>query len=118
MEKKRKERLQIAEEKKEQILEKVKKRKLEEEIEEKLQELPKCEREKIEIQERKQRRLDLIDKKKSLWKLRNKEKIQLKKTNKTIRLESINKIEDKLKLIEEILVEIREEKKRIAEKEI
>ena len=46
MEKKRKERLQIAEEKKEQILEKVKKRKLEEEIEEKLQELPKCEREK------------------------------------------------------------------------
>ena len=90
------------------------KRKLEEQIEEKL---PKSEREKIEIQERKQRKIDIIDTKKSLWKLRNKENKHVQKTNKTIRLENMRKMEDKMKMTKEILTEIREEKKSFAEEQ-
>jgi len=72
LEMKRKERIHLGEAKKEIIKEKVKKRKLEEEIDTKLKQLPNTEKEKLEREEKIQQRLDLIDTKKSLWKLRNK----------------------------------------------
>ena len=109
------ERLHIAEMKKEQIREKVKKRKLEQEIEEKLDKLPEDMKKKILDKEEKQERLDLIHTKKSLWKFRNKEKKTVIDTNRTEKLEKQTKQEEKLKLIENILEEMRREKLKVEE---
>ena len=117
LERKKLERLQEAEEKKEKIKERVKKRKLETEIEAGLKLLPEKEREKIELEEKKQMRLDLIETKKSLWKFRTKEKKQVQNTDRTEKLEQLEKLEDKLKMIENILEEIKETKRKFEEKE-
>ena len=115
LERKRKERLDIVEKKREKVKEKVQKRKLEEEIRNKMNILPTKEREKIERDEKRKERLDLIETKKSLWKFRSKEKKEVHDTERTSKLNNLETLEEKLMMIEKILEELREEKRKFTE---
>ena len=112
LENKRLERLDICRQKREELKEKVRERNLENEVSTKLEQLPRSERKKIEIEEEKRRRLDLIQTKKTLWKLRSKMKKPHVTSEKVKRLENIEKLEDKLQMIEKILEETKEETKK------
>ena len=71
---KKKERIQVANSKQEQLRQKVQERKLQEEIEKGLKKLPTNERKKLLDEEEKRNRLEINETKKTLWKLRSREK--------------------------------------------
>ena len=77
IEKKKQERLSLANTKQERIRQKVKERKLVEDIKKGLVKLPPKRRNKIEQEGERKRKQDLIETKKSLWKLRGKETIKV-----------------------------------------
>ena len=107
------ERLNTARHKQEKLKMKVHQRKLEEEVQRKLYQLPETRRIQLEQEEEKQRKLEIIENKKSLWKLRNKEKKHcIKKPEHVEQLEKLEKIEDKLKMINDIIENLREEDKK------
>ena len=112
---KKKQRLSKANEQREKLLEKVRERKLQEEISNKIMELPETERIKLEKEEERNRRQDIIETKKSLWKLRTKEKKYEKETEKVNRLKKQEEMQQKLITIEKILAEIKEEKRNSTE---
>ena len=92
---KRKERLEIANHKREALKEKVRIRKLKEKIETEMEKLPGKEKERIEQEERKERRLEIQETKKSLWKLRHKGKKYGTKKG-VAELDIIGNLEEKL----------------------
>ena len=103
------ERLARAKEQQEQLRNKVRSRNLEKEIRNKLEILPNQERKLLEEEEKKRNKLELAETKKSLWKLRNKEKKYERKPPKLEQLEKIDKLEEKLRMIEKIIEDLREE---------
>ena len=118
-ERKRKERLSLARGKQEKLQDKIKERKLEKEIQEGMNKLPQQKRNEILIEENRKQKMEIIETKKSLWKLRKKETKQERKSERTLRLEKIEKMEDKLEIIEKILSELkveRENRKQLEEK--
>ena len=92
---KKKERLQIANAKKENIREKVRIRTLEKEIEKAKGDLPEEVRKEIEREDVRKRRLELKEMKESLWKLRHKERKYQQKSEKTKVLDEIEDLEEK-----------------------
>ena len=72
-EQRRKNRLLVAEKKHEELKERLKQMRLEEELNEKMNLLPEPEREKLITEENLERRKEIAETRKSLWKLRNKE---------------------------------------------
>ena len=115
IEQKKRERLAEARQKQENIKRKVQERKLRENIENRLGELPIRERQRIQIEDKRQRDKEIQETKKSLWKLRGKEKKYERKTEKTEQLERISTMEEKLILIEETIEKIKEEEKKQTE---
>ena len=111
-EEKRQERLAEGKEKQERIRLKVKERKLGEKIQEKLDMLPKNERIRIETEENRQRKIDLVNTKKSLWKLRTKEKQYKTRNEKLEMIDKIENMEEKLNMIEKLLEDIKEKRKQ------
>ena len=109
LEMKRKERLQIARKKQDDVRSKVKERKLEKDIAEGLEKLPNKERNKIEAEEQRKKNLDLAETKKQLWKLRSKSKKFERKDPNIDKLNKLKKLEEKLELINKIIKEQREE---------
>ena len=77
--------------------------------------LPRETREKIERDEMKKRKLQLQETKSSLWKLRNKDKKQEKKTDFQEKLDTMT---DKMELIKSLLDEAREQDKKIKQEEM
>ena len=120
IEKKKQERLSLANTKQERIRQKVKERKLEEDIKKGLAKLPPKRRNEIEQEEERKRKQDLIETKKSLWKLRGKEKIKVQRKPDNIeKFEKLECMKEKLTVMNKILSEIEEEdrKKKEAENE-
>ena len=120
IEKKKQERLSLANTKQERIRQKVKEIKLEEDIKKDLAKLPPKRRNEIEQEEERKRKQDLIETKKSLWKLRGKEKIKVQRKPDNIeKFEKLECMKEKLTVINKILSEIEEEdrKKKEAENE-
>ena len=109
---KKQERLSKARYKQEEIKEKVRVRKLNTEIENKLKQLPISERKKIEQEEERQRKIELQQMKKSLWKLRTKENKNERKSEKVEKLEQVEKMEEKLQMIKRLIQELREEEEK------
>ena len=109
IENKRKERLNDARIKQDNIREKVRERNLDKKILEKMNELPKREKERIILEENKQKRLELSETCKNLWKLRSKEKKYQSKSDKIKRIERMSEKSEKLELIEKVITELREE---------
>ena len=99
------ERLAIGREKQEKIKMKVKERNLQKEIDNSMTQLPKTEPDRIE--EKRKNKLDIIEMKKSLWRLRNKEKKHDRKPEKLIKLENIEKMEEKLTKIKTLKKELK-----------
>ena len=119
LEEKKRERLSIARAKQEQMREKVKIRQLEKEIEKGIEKLPTKDRNKIEADEERKREIEIKETRKNLWKWRNKEK-KIEIRNKHVeKIEKVQKIEERLLVINNILKEMQEEKekKRLKERE-
>ena len=119
---KRKERLEIANHKREALKEKVRIRKLKEKIETEMEKLPGKEKERIEQEERKERRLEIQETKKSLWKLRHKGKKYGTKKG-VAELDIIGNLEEKLEKIEDLVKKLREaeqkeEREKLARQEM
>ena len=74
LEEKKRERLSIARFKQDQVREKVKVRKLEKDIAERIEKLPPKEKIRLEMEEERKRKLEIVETKKNLWKWRNKGK--------------------------------------------
>ena len=100
-------------EKKENLKTKIKKRNLENEIESEKKKLPEKVRKEIEREEDRKKRLDIQDTKKSLWKLRHKEKKYETKSRKLEILEEIDNLEEKLTEINRIVEKIRIDEEKI-----
>ena len=81
-EKKRIERLELARIKQENLKMKIQTRKLEEDIKENLEKLPTSKRKEIEAEEKRKRKIELANMKKTIWKLRRKQKNVREKTGK------------------------------------
>ena len=116
LERKRKERLMIGEQKREKVKEKVRQRELEKELEKKLDMLPRKEKEKIVIEEEKKRLRDLAETKKNLWKFRSKEK-KPKTIPEVVKKLEKQTIEEKIQTIDKILEDIKNEKEKKLEEE-
>ena len=110
---KREERLSIANQKRENIKEKILERKLEKDVEERMKQLPESERNRIENEEKKNKRNELKEMKASLWKLKSRKKKLERKSEKMERIERIEKLEDKLKMVIEISKELKEEEEKL-----
>ena len=114
-ENKKKERLQEANAKQEKLRNRIKERTLKEEIEKGLKNLPEKERKRIEKEEEKERKIDIANTKKTLWKLRTKEKNLVRTSEQEKTIENLENLQEKLTTIEELLKNIDEEKKKVAE---
>ena len=97
------------------LKEKIRERNVDKEINEKMNQLPMTERKRIQQEEERKRRLDLKETCTNLWKLRSREKRFGKEQEKVSRLKRIESKEEKLRMIETILEEIREENKKFEE---
>ena len=82
-----------------------------------MKELPQKEKIRLELEEERERKLEIAAAKKSLWKLRSKEKSYERKPEKLIMLENIEKMEDRLTMIEKIIVDLNEEERVFRQKE-
>ena len=97
---------------------KVKERKLAEEINKGLETMPTDRRNKLEQEENRKRKQELIETKKSLWKLRGKEKKKIiRKSEHVEKLEKLEKMEEKLYQIEKILEEVKEQDRKKKEEQ-
>ena len=118
IEKKKIERLSLANSKQENLRMKVKERKLAEEINKGLETMPTDRRNKLEQEENRKRKQELIETKKSLWKLRGKEKKKIiRKSEHVEKLEKLEKMEEKLYQIEKILEEVKEQDRKKKEEQ-
>merc|ERR1712208_161262 len=106
------ERLEIANSKKEKVREKARIRKLKKEIEEKGGELPENMRNQIVREEKRERRQELKETKESMWKLRHKEKKYDKKSNKLEKLNEIEDLEKKLDKLNSLVEKMRLEEEK------
>ena len=112
LEEKKRERLSRARTKQEQIREKVKIRKLEKEIAEGIEKLPMKERNRLEIENERKRKLEIIETKKNLWKWRGKGKKLEKENEKLETLKKVQNMEERIRIINNMLEDIEKEKER------
>ena len=113
IEKKKLERLQLANTKKENLKNKIEKRKLEEDIEMEKKKLPINVRKEIERKESREKRLEIQETKKSLWQLRHKSKKYEVKSKRVEKLDEIEDLKEKLKEIKNVVEKIRDEEKQV-----
>lgn len=94
----------------------LKERVLERKVKESIESLPTDERLRIQKAEAREKRLELQATKKSLYKLRNKEKVLARKSDWQERLDKISSLEDKLKKLQEISEEIERKHQEMEER--
>ena len=112
LEEKKRERLSLARYKQDQVREKVKIRKLEKEISEGMAKLPMEEKVRLENEDERKRRLEIIETKKNLWRWRSKGKKLETKNEELEKLKKAQEMEERVRVINKILEEIREETER------
>ena len=111
-ERRKMERLSKANKQQEELRTRVKERKLEKERAQKLEELPTLKRNELLLEEEREKRKEIIETKKNLWKLRNKEKKMEISQENAQKLDKISDLEKKISAIDNILENLREEKKK------